>query len=494
MDATRDLLSNGVCQDVLVAPREARECDLNAGVRSELIAALSIGLPLALSNAGKIVQDMSNTVILGRYDTAALAAVSVCSIWTSLCDVMFFNGLGQVSTLCSEADGAGNKALVGTWLQIFLVFTTIATIPVCALRFITAPLLKFVGIDHAMADLAGEYAIWSQFGFMFDMWYLSTKEYYASQRIVYPDVFVDGIFIFVNIGIVSYCVDNRGWGVIGAAVGTTVTRLLRTVVYVLFCWWKGYHKHTWNGWSCKEIFVRSRWWTLFALVIPAAIGGLVEELQFEFCMILAGRIGEVEAAVMSFAVSIFMLSCLMSMALGDATGMRMARLLGAQRIEAAKLVTKIGILMGVGINLVVGALIVLFIGSFGRMASSDERVQTTLHDLRWPIGIAVAALGGFFPLASILSKSGRAGVLGIIVGVCCWVVGCPISFWSSRTTGIYGIIDGLVVGYLLAWLALLIVYVRSDWERLAAESQVRAEVENQVPAQLDMAVVTDAMS
>ena len=37
--------------------------------------------------------------------------------------------IGQLSMFCSQAYGAGNLPLVGTWLQIYLVFTTLVGLP-----------------------------------------------------------------------------------------------------------------------------------------------------------------------------------------------------------------------------------------------------------------------------------------------------------------------------------------------------------------------------
>merc|ERR1719253_1807222 len=116
------------------------------GARQELGLLCRTGVPLAFSQCCRFLQDLTNAIVLGRFDTVALAAVSVSAIWTSVTDVMLFSGLGQLSTLCSEAHGAGQKRLVGTWLQLFLVFATVASIPVCGLRWVTSPILQALGI------------------------------------------------------------------------------------------------------------------------------------------------------------------------------------------------------------------------------------------------------------------------------------------------------------------------------------------------------------
>ena len=53
---------------------------------------MKLGVPLALSAASGVFNNLLTSIMLGRLDTVALAAVSVSSIWTSLTDVLFFSG------------------------------------------------------------------------------------------------------------------------------------------------------------------------------------------------------------------------------------------------------------------------------------------------------------------------------------------------------------------------------------------------------------------
>ena len=72
----------------------------------ELREIAKLGVPLALSSASGNLNMLVSSVLLGRLDTIALAAVSVAGIWTSVTDVLFFSGSrgGEIfkkSTSCS---------------------------------------------------------------------------------------------------------------------------------------------------------------------------------------------------------------------------------------------------------------------------------------------------------------------------------------------------------------------------------------------------------
>merc|ERR1719497_100350 len=96
---------------------------------------------------------MAISVIMGRRDTNLLAAVTVSGIWTGWIDSMIAAGTGQIGTLCSMAYGAGNFLLVGTWLQIGLMWLTLLYPPLALFRFFTGEMLLLGGVPKEVANL-----------------------------------------------------------------------------------------------------------------------------------------------------------------------------------------------------------------------------------------------------------------------------------------------------------------------------------------------------
>eukprot|EP00435_Cladocopium_sp_Y103_P025355 s321_g6.t1 len=439
---------------------------LARSVLLELREIAKLGVPLALSSASGNLNMLVSSVLLGRLDTIALAAV-----------------IGQLSMFCSQAYGAGNYALVGTWLQIYLVFVTVAGTPFMLLRFLTTPILESFHLHHDVAVTAGVYTIWSQAGFLFDVWYNSIKEYYAAQQITMPAAVVDAIFVFVNFILTYVAVFPLKGGIIGAALAFCTAKLLRTITYILVCWSKGYHKRTWPGWSYKEIFVGERWRRLLAMTIPAAIGGLAEELQFQVCTLMAGEIGPAETAAFNLVMTILILAFLFSMAMGDSVGIRMAKSLGEGRAQRAAFVARLGIIVSViggvviaGFVCVLMPVVVPLMSKDGE-AGTDPVVQDQMIRLRWTGTVTIALIGGVLPVVTVLTKQGRTKIVSITLPVCCWFTGFPCSYFLGRAHGLLGICEGLIIGYSLACVFLMIAFVRSDWPQLARDAQRRAEVE-----------------
>lgn len=443
--------------------------------RWELRRILGIGLPMAFSNMARCLSDMGVAVILGRYDTLYLAAVSVSSIWTGITDVAMFSGLGQLSALCSQAKGAGNMLLLGTWLQIYIVLAVVATVPLAALRWATTPVLRAVGISEDVAHFAGVYAKWSQGAVFFDLCFCAVKEFYAAQGITWPDAFIDAAFLFINLSVVYVLVHVFQMGVIGVAIAVSIGRLARTLVYVLFCWRMGFHRESWGGWSCKEIFVWARWKTLLALTIPAAVGGLAEELQFEVCALLAARMGAVDTAAFNLILNLFFVCLILGMSIGDATGIRMAHHIGAGNITSAKRACWLGLHVASGSGIFFFLLCIAFFEPMAHMFSTDPAVQHELEKQKWAAGPAIWLMSVFFVIISMLTKQGRSALIGFVIPLLCWGAGLPSSYFLSRTDGVRGIMIGLIIGYSLALVALFVAFLRSDWPALVAKALESAE-------------------
>ena len=96
------------------------------------------------------------------------------------------------------------------------------------LRFLTTPILESVHLHHDVAVTAGVYTIWSQAGFLFDVWYQSIKEYYAAQQITVPAAVVDAIFVLVNFLMTYVVVFPLKGGIKGAALAFCAAKLLRS--------------------------------------------------------------------------------------------------------------------------------------------------------------------------------------------------------------------------------------------------------------------------
>ena len=113
------------------------------------------------------------------------------------------------------------------------------------LRFLTTPILLSFHLHHDVAVTAGVYTIWSQAGFLFDVWYNSIKEYYAAQQITMPAAVVDAIFVVVNFLLTCGSLPSEGrhhWCSLGFLYSETST-ILGVEVSQIWLWINTYKYH-----------------------------------------------------------------------------------------------------------------------------------------------------------------------------------------------------------------------------------------------------------
>lgn len=444
---------------------------------SELFALLPMAGPLALSHTSKILQETGTDVLLGHRNTTVLAGVAQALVCLNLFEQISVGVCGpQLSMLCGQAHGAKQHRLVGVWLQMMLILVCILFIPAVCLRLLTKPILLAVGEHEDLADAAGTFAVWSMPNFLMDKWYLCVKEWYASQGIVWPELMVNiGSFFaaLANVYIFVYVFDL---GAKGAAIALTITRACRLVLYVAFCYWCGFHKNSWHGWSWTDVTQRDRWNTLLSLVLPTAIGVLFELVVVSAAQLCVGKLGAETSAAFQLACQIMFLSVVIANGIADATGIRMSQYLGSKQPNKARFATHVGLGLCALSGLALGVSFWTFGDSIAALMSNDPAVQKELVSNRHRIAVFICFVGMQFCSSILLYMQGRGWLVTTITPLCTWLVGLPLVFYCSKKQGLPGIFLGLNTGYGLSSFCLTVFLLRCDWEKLASEALERSEV------------------
>lgn len=437
---------------------------------------LSLGLPIVVGAACKMLQVAIVSIMLGRKDTVLLAGISVSVIWTSWVDEMLKSGHGQVAALCGQAYGAGNFPLVGIWLQIGLVYTTICFPPLAMLRLFTCYILRSLGVASSMAEPAGIFTVWSAQALIFELWYSLINKYYYSMGIVGPDAVISLVYIFVASFLVWYCVWYYEMGVFGVAVALSIKRFLRTATLVGYCWWMGYHKKTWNGFQLDQVFIYERWMTFLWQTVPAMLGAVGEEIHWQLSALFAARLGATQSAAFDLVMCISIMFYAIIWGVAQGTGILMARHLGQGKPRRAVRVVKVGVLLVYAALFLLGGLMYVLNEPFAMLASTDPEVQFEIRELKFVASVNIVAFGGLVIMSEILMKQGRPGLVFLTMPPCNWLIGLPICYHLSHTMGLKGIFIGHLCGYGVGHVILCTLVVDSDWLALSGRSRQRAEV------------------
>lgn len=467
--------------DKLYSARKTKQCVLREtfSVSEEVDVLLRFAVPLGISHASAQLYDLTDQVILGRLGTDFLASAGAAFIWTSLIDALLFATVGQLSTLCAQAWGAGNNPLVGEWFQLWLVASLILSIPATMSRWITGYVVRsFLGLNESIALQANIYASIRQYSVPFDVIYLCCKAYLAAQGIVKPAMMTELFFVIVNAFLAYFLVFPFGLGFPGAAIASTVTTVLRTVIFLLYAFaYRGLHRMTWFGWEGSAVTNINRW-KIYLMMSVNALGVLAEGLVWQVMSAMAARLGAASLAAHDLSLSILGLLAVFGSGLGEAIGVRIGAALGDNRIESAKRSYRVGLLLTFVIGVILGLFEFCFGSFFAQLASKDSFVLQNMKILKPYVSLVIGLQLVWWPIYEVLLKQGRAAAAGAVTAACGVVFMLPLSFLFTYVwpCGIAGIWIGILGGYSVAMAIELWMISRSNWQKLASAARSRSEV------------------
>lgn len=208
--------------------------------------------------------------------------------------------LGMASaleTLCGQAFGAGQVDMLGIYMQrswLILIITCFGLLP---LYVFATPILRLLGLEPDIADLAGKFSI-QTIPQMFSLAInFPTQKFLQAQSKVSVLAWIGFAALMLHIGILFVFIKLFGWGTSGAAAAYNVSAWgmsLAQVVYIVRWCTDG-----WKGLSClafKEL------WSFAKLSIASAIMLCLEIWYFMTIIVLTGHLDNPIIAVGSLSI------------------------------------------------------------------------------------------------------------------------------------------------------------------------------------------------
>jgi MATE family multidrug resistance protein len=159
-----------------------------------------------------------------------------------------------LATLCGQAYGAGQFQNAGIYLQrswIVLLTTCILLLPI---HLYATPILKFLGQEKEIADLAGKYAI-LVIPYMFSYAInLPLMKFLQAQSKVNVIMYISIVTLLIQNCLLYIFINVFDFGIIGLAMASNISGWIFSVALVIYA--IGWCKEGWNGLSLKA-FLRN---------------------------------------------------------------------------------------------------------------------------------------------------------------------------------------------------------------------------------------------
>lgn len=370
---------------------------------------------------------VADTVIAGRYDAHALAALSVGSaVYVSI--FVAFVGMVQAQLpIWAELRGGGHGQALGRSVRQLLYLCIAGTAIGMAALLFPGPLLRWVDVPAALARDVHGYLDILAFALLPSMLFraYSTLNQALGKPLLVTWLQLASLAVKVPL---SIWLTFGGWGVpaMGVAGCAWATLIVQYVLLALALWMLRTQDlyRPYRVWAAPE---RPDWNELrrFArLGIPTALSVLVEVTSFTFMALFIARLGTVAAASHQITGNVAALLYMMPLSLSLATSARVSFWLGAGDDRRARQALRLGLKLALLLACASASLVAL--GRFGiaRLYAGEHEavVQLAGHLLLWAavyhVADALQTLGVF-----LLRSYGVATRPLVVYCVLLWGVG-----------------------------------------------------------------------
>lgn len=282
-----------------------------------------------------------DTIMVGPLGPAAIGAVSVGHIFIDLLAIVGIGLLLGLDTLVSQAYGAGDMRDCGHSLWQGLYIAAVCS-PVGMLGvYATGPVLRMVGVQREVFDLALPYAFSLQWSFPPLLLYAAFRRYLQGISVVRPVMFALVSANIVNaLGnwylIPRYGVEGAGWATVASRV--YMTAVLGAVVLVRE---PGFFRNV----VPPDL---ARIGRLLRLGGPAAGQILLEVGVFATSTLLAGRLASESLAAHHILLNIAGTTFMVPLGLSSGAAVAVGQAIGARNPVEAKRIGWIALGLGAG--------------------------------------------------------------------------------------------------------------------------------------------------
>jgi len=429
-------------------------------LRHHIRATLALGLPLIGSQVAQILITLTDTIMIGWYGVAELAAVALGG---SYFHTVLIVGMGfalavtpLVAAAAVQEDSVQVRRVTRMGLWLALVFSA-AMMP---LFVFCEPILRALGQEAAVSantrsylDIAG-WALWPSLMFLVLRSHLSALEHtrivlLATLAAVALNAGLNYLLIFGNFGLPEM-------GLRGAAWASIASNTLIFMILALYATRKQ---------GLREYTLFARFWRpdweafiqVFRLGWPIALTLLAESALFMASMLMMGWVDELTLAAHGIALQITALTFMVHVGLSTAATVRAGRAWGVQDFASLRLAAIAALILS---GIMVAATMVVFVTLPAPLVAAFVGPDDPLRDQIIAIGVGLLMVSALFQLADAAQVMALGLLRGvqdtrvpmIIATISYWLVGIPCSYlfgfvfdWGGQ-----GVWLGLVVGLVLA--------------------------------------------
>lgn len=411
-----------------------------------------------------------DNIMVGNLGSTELAAVSLGSSFVFIGMSIGIGFSTAITPLVSEADAEKDDKKIRSVFHHGLLSCTVLGIVLFILIVLAKPIMLLMHQPKEVVNLAAPYIDWVAFSLIPVIIFQGYKQFAdglsKTKYAMYAILLANVVHIFFNYMLIYGIWIFPKLGILGAALGTVISRIMM-VVFMHFIMRNNIHLKTYfKNFSFKEI-KKSMLLKIANLGIPSAMQMLFEVALFTAAIWLSGSIGKTSQAANQIALTVATTTFMFAMGLSVAATIRVGNQKGLMDYKKLIIVARSVFLLTLIVETIFGISFVILHQFLPHLFLNMDNVSQAIEN-KEVIFIASKLL--LVAAVFQISDGVQVVVLGALRGlqdvkvpmyitfVAYWVVGFPISYYLGKFTylGAVGIWIGLLAGLTTAALFLYI--------------------------------------
>jgi MATE family multidrug resistance protein len=431
---------------------------------------LKLAYPVILGMLGHTLIAIVDNIMVGNLGSTELAAVSLGSSFVFIGMSIGIGFSTAITPLVSEADAEKDDKKIRSVFHHGLLSCTVLGVVLFILIVLAKPIMLLMHQPKEVVDLAAPYIDWVAFSLIPVIIFQGYKQFAdglsRTKYSMYAILLANVVHIFFNYMLIYGIWIFPKLGILGAALGTVISRIMM-VVFMHFIMRNNIQlKPYFKNFSFKEI-KKSMLRKISNLGIPSAMQMLFEVALFTAAIWLSGSIGKTSQAANQIALTLATTTFMFAMGLSVAATIRVGNQKGLMDYKKLIIVARSVFLLAIIVETIFGILFVVLHNFLPHLFLNMNNVSQVIEN-KEVIFIASKLL--LVAAVFQISDGVQVVVLGALRGlqdvkvpmyitfVAYWVVGFPISYYLGKYTdlGAVGIWVGLLAGLTTAALFLYI--------------------------------------
>lgn len=411
-----------------------------------------------------------DNIMVGKLGATELAAVSLGNSFIFIAMSLGIGFSTAITPLIAEADAEKDEKKIRSTFHHGLLLCTILGIALFIIIVLAKPIMLLMHQPIEVVEMAYPYIDWVAFSLIPVIIYQGYKQFAdglsKTKYSMYAIFMANVVHIFFNYVLIYGIWIFPKLGILGAALGTVISRIMMVVFMHYILKYDKNIKKYFKDFSFKEI-KKSILKKIVNLGTPSAMQMLFEVSLFTGAIWLSGSIGKTSQAANQIALTLATITFMFAMGLSVTAMIRISNQKGLNDYINLVIVAKSIFLLALIIEIVFALFFIVFHNYLPPLFLDTENIQQAL-DNNQVIKIAAQLL--LVAAVFQISDGIQVVVLGALRGlqdvkvpmyitfVAYWVIGFPISFYLGlytelKATGIWiGLLAGLTVAAIFLYI------------------------------------------